>query len=144
MKEFWKILKQYAAPYKSSIVGSIVFNILSAVFNIFSFTIIIPILQILFKIDTTVYESIPWESSDMSFREIFMNNMYFHITEIIAARGASTALLLLGLFFGAITLLNTSCYFASSAIMIPLSTGIVRDIRVQVYNKVVSLPMSFF
>ena len=144
MKEFWKILKQYAAPYKSSIVGSIVFNILSAIFNIFSFTIIIPILQILFKIDTTVYEFIPWESSNMSFREIFMNNMYFHITEIIAARGASTALLLLGLFFGAITLLKTSCYFASSAIMIPLRTGIVRDLRVQVNNKVVSLPMSFF
>ena len=119
MKEFIQVLHRFVPPYKKYLILHIIFNVLSAILNIFSFMLIVPILQILFKIDTTVYEFIPWESSNMSFREIFMNNMYFHITEIIAARGASTALLLLGLFFGAITLLKTSCYFASSAIMIP-------------------------
>ena len=143
MKDFWKILKRYARPYKSSIFGSIVLNILSAVFNIFSFTLIIPILQILFKMDTTVYEFIPWDSG-ISFKEILMNNIYFHITQLIELHGPSTTLLFLGLFFGGVTLLKTSCYFASSAVMIPLRTGIVRDIRIQVYNKVISLPMSFF
>ena len=143
MKDFWKILKRYARPYKSSIFGSIVLNILSAVFNIFSFTLIIPILQILFKMDTTVYEFIPWDSG-ISFKEILMNNIYFHITQLIGLHGPSTTLLFLGLFFGGVTLLKTSCYFASSAVMIPLRTGIVRDIRIQVYNKVISLPMSFF
>ena len=143
MKDFWKILKRYARPYKSSIFGSIVLNILSAVFNIFSFTLIIPILQILFKMDTTVYEFIPWDSG-ISFKEILMNNIYFHITQLIQTHGPSTTLLFLGLFFGGVTLLKTSCYFASSAVMIPLRTGIVRDIRIQVYNKVISLPMSFF
>ena len=143
MKDFWKILKRYATPYKSSIFGSIVLNILSAVFNIFSFTLIIPILQILFKMDTTVYEFIPWDS-ELSFKDILMNNIYFYITEQIALHGPSNTLLLLGLFFGGVTLLKTSCYFASSAVMIPLRTGIVRDIRIQVYNRVISLPMSFF
>jgi len=143
MKDFWKILKRYAKPYRSSVFGSIILNILSAVFNIFSFTLIIPILQILFKMDTTVYEFIPWDSG-ISFKEILMNNIYFHITQLIQTHGPSTTLLFLGIFFGGVTLLKTSCYFASSAVMIPLRTGIVRDIRIQVYNKVISLPMSFF
>ena len=143
MKDFWKILKRYAKPYRSSVFGSIILNILSAVFNIFSFTLIIPILQILFKMDTTVYEFIPWDSG-ISFKEILMNNIYFYITQLIQTHGPSTTLLFLGIFFGGVTLLKTSCYFASSAVMIPLRTGIVRDIRIQVYNKVVSLPMSFF
>ena len=143
MREFWKIIKRYAAPYKSSIFGSIILNILSAIFNIFSFTLIIPILQILFKMDTTVYEFIPWDSN-ISLKDILMNNIYFYITEQIAAIGPSRTLLLLGLFFGGVTLLKTSCYFASSAVMIPLRTGIVRDIRIQVYNRVINLPMSFF
>ena len=118
-------------------------NILSAVFNIFSFALIIPILQILFKMDTTVYEFIPWSSS-LPLKDIVMNNAYFYITVLIAQKGASTTLLLLGLFFGMVTFLKTSCYFGASAVMIPLRTGIVRDIRVQVYNKVITLPMSFF
>ena len=124
-------------------VWAVVLNILSAVFNIFSFTLIIPILNILFKIDTKVYEFIPWESAE-PFKDKLLNNIYFYVSQWIATYGASNTLLLLGLFLGVMTFLKTSCYFGSSAVMIPLRTGIVRDLRVQVYNKVLSLPMGFF
>lgn len=143
MKEFWQVLKRYASPYKKYLGGAVILNILSAVFNIFSFTLIIPILQILFSMDTTVYEFIPWNSG-MSFKDIAMNNMYYYVTVLIDRFGASLTLLFLGLFLGIMTALKTSCYFGSSAIMIPLRTGIVRDIRTQVYNKVISLPLGFF
>ena len=143
MREFWKILKRYAAPYKVCLVWAVVLNILSAVFNIFSFTLIIPILNILFKTDTTVYAFIPWDA-EMPFKDIILNNAYYYVTEMIGNYGASTTLLLLGVFLGVMTLLKTSCYFGSSAVMIPLRTGIVRDLRVQVYNKVLSLPLGFF
>lgn len=143
MREFWKILKRYASPYKACMVWAVVMNILSAVFNIFSFTLIIPILNILFKTDTTVYEFIPWEA-DLPMKDIVLNNAYYGVTELIGSYGASTTLLLLGVFLGVMTLLKTSCYFGSSAVMIPLRTGIVRDLRVQVYNKVLSLPLGFF
>ena len=143
MREFWKILKRYAAPYKACLVWAVVLNILSAVFNIFSFTLIIPILNILFKTDTKVYAFIPWDA-EMPFKDIILNNAYYYVTEMIGNYGASTTLLLLGVFLGVMTLLKTSCYFGSSAVMIPLRTGIVRDLRVQVYNKVLSLPLGFF
>ena len=143
MKDFLNLLKRYVPPYKGSLIWAVVLNILSAIFNIFSFALIIPILQILFKMDTNVYEFIPWESA-MPLKDIAMNNAYYYITVLIATKGASTTLLFLGLFFGFVTLIKTSCYFGASAVMIPLRTGIVRDIRVQVYNKVIGLPMSFF
>jgi len=143
MKDFWILLKRYALPYKKFMGGAVLLNILSAIFNIFSFTLIIPILQILFKMDTKVYEFIPWDSG-ASIKEIAMNNLYYYVTEIINTHGASMTLLLLGVVFGVMTLLKTSCYFGASAIMVPLRTGIVRDIRTQVYNKVIGLPMAFF
>ena len=143
MREFWKILKRYSAPYKSCLVWAVILNIFSAVFNIFSFTLIIPILNILFKIDTKVYEFIPWESAE-PLKDKLLNNLYFYVGQWIEQYGASTTLLLLGLFLGVMTFLKTSCYFGSSAVMIPLRTGVVRDLRVQVYNKVLSLPMGFF
>ena len=143
MREFWQILKRYSAPYKLCMVWAVILNIFSAIFNIFSFTLIIPILNILFKIDTNVYEFIPWESAE-PFKEKALNNLYFYVGQWIDNYGASTTLLLLGLFLGVMTFLKTSCYFGSSAVMIPLRTGIVRDLRVQVYNKVLSLPMGFF
>lgn len=143
MREFWKILKRYSAPYKSCLVWAVILNIFSAVFNIFSFTLIIPILNILFKIDTKVYEFIPWESAE-PMKDKLLNNLYYYVGQWIGEYGPSTTLLLLGLFLGVMTLLKTSCYFGSSAVMIPLRTGVVRDLRVQVYNKVLSLPMGFF
>ena len=122
---------------------SILLNVLSAVFNIFSFTLIIPILQILFGLDTTVYEFMPWDSG-APIKDLAINNMYYYVTWAIATWGPSRTLLLLGLFMMLMTALKTSCYFGSSAIMVPIRTGIVRDIRTQVYNKLLSLPMGFF
>ena len=144
MKEFWKILKRFTAPYVGYLFGAVGINVLSAIFNIFSFTLIIPILQILFKMDTTVYEFIPWGTEGTAFKDVLMNNMYYFITIIIDKYGASMTLLFIGLFFGVMTLLKTGCYFGASAIMVPLRTGIVRDIRTKVYNKLLSLPLGFF
>ena len=137
-------MRRFVSPYKRYLVGAVFLNIFSAIFNIFSFTLIIPILQILFKMDTTVYTFIPWDSTDASMKDIFMNNVYYYITLMIDKFGGSITLLFLGLFLGLMTALKTSCYFGSSAVMIPLRTGIVRDIRVTVYNKMMSLPLGFF
>lgn len=142
MKEFWKVLKRFAAPYKKYLVGSVVLNLFSAVFNIFSFALLIPILNILFKMDTNVYEFMPW--TGMPDKEQLMNNFYYYVSTLIGRWGGSLTLLVLGLVFAGMTVLKTGCYFASSAVMIPLRTGIVRDIRVMVYKKLLSLPMSFF
>ena len=142
MKAFWKVLKRFAAPYKKYLAGSVVLNLFSAVFNIFSFALLIPILNILFKMDTTVYEFMPWSSTPT--KEQIMNNFYYYVSQLIEKFGGSTALLLLGLVFAGMTVLKTGCYFASSAVMVPLRTGIVRDIRTMVYNKLLSLPMGFF
>ena len=142
MKAFWKVLKRFAAPYKKYLAGSVVLNLFSAVFNIFSFALLIPILNILFKMDSTVYEFMPWSGTPT--KEQIMNNFYYYVSQMIDKFGGSTTLLLLGLIFAAITVLKTSCYFASSAVMVPLRTGIVRDIRTMVYNKLLSLPMGFF
>ena len=143
MKEFWKIMKRYVSPYKSYLVGSVFLNIFSAVFNIFSFSLIIPMLQILFNIDSTVYEFIPWDS-DMSMKDIATNNMYYYATVLLHKYGGSVTLLIIGGFLGLMTALKTSCYFGASAVMIPLRTGVVRDIRVELYNKLLSLPLGFF
>ena len=142
MKAFWKVLKRFAAPYKKYLAGSVVLNLLSAVFNIFSFSLLIPILNILFEMDTKVYEFMPW--SGMPSKEQIINNFYYGVSVMIDKFGGSTALLLLGVIFAVMTVLKTGCYFASSAVMIPLRTGIVRDIRVMVYNKLLSLPMGYY
>ena len=142
MKQFWKVLTRFAAPYKGYLAGSVILNLFSAVFNIFSFALLIPILNLLFKMDTTVYEFMPWNG--MPDKDQLMNNMYWYVSQLIEKWGGSTTLLILGCIFGGMTLLKTSCYFASSAVMVPLRTGIVRDIRTMVYNKLLSLPMGFF
>ena len=142
MKAFWRVLKRFAAPYKKYLAGSVVLNLFSAVFNIFSFALLIPILNILFKMDTNVYEFIPWDG--VPSKDQLMNNFYYYVSTLIDKLGGSTTLLVLGLVFALMTVLKTGCYFASSAVMVPLRTGIVRDIRVMVYNKLLSLPMGFF
>ena len=142
MKAFWKVLRRFASPYKKYLAGSIFLNLFSAIFNIFSFALLIPILNILFKMDQTVYEFMPWDG--VPDKEQLMNNFYFYVSQMIERWGGSTSLLLLGLIFAGMTVLKTGCYFASSAVMVPLRTGIVRDLRVMVYNKLLSLPMGFF
>ncbi|MCI6112742.1 MAG: ABC transporter ATP-binding protein/permease [Rikenellaceae bacterium] len=143
MKEFLDVIRRYAGPYKKYLAGSIILNILSAVFNIFSFTLIIPILRMIFNMDETVYELIPW-NSDAGIKEMLLNNIYYYMSVLIQNFGPSMTLLMLGLFLGVMTALKTSCYFGSSAVMVPIKTGIVSDIRNQVYSKVLSLPLGFF
>ncbi len=143
MKEFFQLMRRFLSPYKKYMVWAVMLNILSAVFNIFSFSLIIPILQILFKMDSgVVYTFMEWGSGD--FKDVVINNFYYYVTGLIQTNGASLTLLYLGIFLGLTTFLKTACYFASSAVMIPLRTGVVRDIRVLVYSKVMSLPMGFF
>ena len=144
MKEFFQLMRRFVSPYKKFLGWAVFLNLLSAVFNIFSFTLLIPILQILFKMDNKVYEFIPWDAAGEGLKDIAVNNFYYYVTEMIQAGGATTVLLLLGLGLTIMTLLKTGCYFASSAVMIPLRTGVVRDIRIMVYAKVMRLPMGFF
>lgn len=144
MKEFFRLMRRFVPPYKKYVVWALFLNLLSAVLNIFSFMTLIPILQILFKMDKNVYTFIPWESTTESLKDIAVNNAYYYITRMIEMNGPSMTLLYLGLFLALMTLLKTSAYFASSAVMIPLRTGVVRDIRVMVYSKVLSLPLGFF
>lgn len=138
------MMRQYVAPYKSYLFGGLVFNVLSAVLNVFSFISIIPMLQLLFGIDKQQYEFIPWDAAGMGMKDILINNLYFYTTQLMEVWGASATLLAIGAFLAFATLLKTSCYFASVAMMVPLRTGIVRDIRSAVYRKITSLPLSFF
>ena len=146
MKEFFKVLKRYIPPYKKSLVLSLIFTFTSAILNVFSFMIIIPILQILFKIEKVEHvDFIPWNEVTMdNMREVAMNNANFYLNNFIESVGPSATLLLLGIFLVVMTLLKTASYFGSSAAIIPLRTGVVRDIRTQLYDKVLSLPLGFF
>ena len=144
MKEFLQLMQRFALPYKKFIGWAVLLNILSAIFNIFSFTFLIPILNILFKTgeNEKVYYYMEWGSAGV--KDVAVNNFYCYISQMIAENGPVTTLFFLGLFLMLMTMLKTSCYFASSAVMIPLRTGVVRDIRIMVYKKVMHLPMSFF
>ena len=144
MKEFLKILRRFIPPYKKYLFLTVFFNLLSAVLNIFSFTFIIPILQILFKIeDGAQYTYVPWTDFD-HIKDFAVNNFYYYINQMIETVGPSTTLLVLGLFLALMTALKTGAYFLSSATIIPIRTGVVRDIRNQLYNKILSLPLGFF
>lgn len=143
MKDFWKMIRRYVAPYKNYLGGSVLLNILSAVFNIFSFTLIIPILQILFRINDKVYEFIPWDTA-IDFKEKALNNAYFYVSQFMTVHGGSMTLIILCLVLSVMTALKTACYFGSTAVMVPIRTGIVKDLRMEIYNKILSLPIGFF
>ncbi|MEG1617825.1 MAG: ABC transporter ATP-binding protein [Bacteroidales bacterium] len=144
MKEFIQVLRRFVPPYKHLLILNIFFNILSTVLSLFSFAIIIPILQILFGIDRKVYEFIPWHEAAVSIKDKFINNFYWFITDIINVKGAPFALMLLGIFLIVMTMLKTGTSYLSSYFMIPIRTGVVRDIRTFIYRKIVSLPIGFF
>ena len=146
MKEFLQVLKRFVPPYKRYLGLSILFNILSAVLNIFSFAALIPILQILFQVDGGIRANdyMTWNGDWGTLKEVATNNMYYYIQEFIVEYSASTALLVIGLFLAFMTFLKTGAYFLSSAAIIPIRTGIVRDIRNQLYQKINSLSLSFF
>ena len=142
MKAFWSMLRRYVSPYKRFLGGSVLMNVLSAVFNIFSFALIIPVLKIIFQIEEKTYEFIPWGTAD--FKESLINNFYWYVTQYMGVHGAVTTLLALSAVLILMTALKTSCYFGSTAVMVPLRTGIVKDMRMELYKKILSLPLGFF
>ena len=146
MKEFLQVLRRFVPPYKKYLGLSIIFNILSAILNIFSFAALIPILQILFRVDGGIRANdyMSWNGEWDTLKEVASNNLYYYIQEFIVEYSASTALLVIGLFLAFMTMLKTGAYFLSSATIIPIRTGIVRDIRNQLYQKITSLSLSFF
>ena len=143
MKEFFQMMRRFISPYKKYVFGAIILNILSAIFNVFSFSLLIPILNILFKTSDAqvVYQYMEWGSGEL--KDVAINNFYYYVSQLIEIFGPATTLLWLGLFLAGMTLLKTACYFGSTAIMVPLRTGVVRDIRIMVYSKVMYLPLSF-
>ena len=144
MKEFLRVLRRFVPPYKKYLALSVFFNILSAVLNIFSFAALIPILQILFQTGDaeTATSVMAWDWSNV--QGVLMNNLNFFVNGLIADYGPTTTLLLIGLFLAFTTLLKTGAYFLTSACIVPIRTGVVRDIRNQLYNKITSLPLGFF
>ena len=150
MKEFLQVLRRFVPPYKKYLVLSVVFNILSAVLNIFSFMAIIPILQILFKTDGAAASAtlMEWGGVGLldfdALKAVAANNANWYVHRLIDTMGPSTTLLLIGLFLAFTTFLKTGAYFLSSATIIPIRTGVVRDIRNQLYRKITSLPLGFF
>ena len=146
MKEFLQVLRRFVPPYKKYLGLSILFNILSAILNIFSFAALIPILQILFQVDGGIRANdyMTWNGDWSTIKEVATNNLYYYIQEFIVAHSASAALLVIGIFLAFMTFLKTGAYFLSSATIIPIRTGIVRDIRNQLYQKITSLSLGFF
>ena len=143
IKEFFSLLKRYMKPYRKYLTWAVILNFLSQWLNVFSFAALVPILNILFKIDTTKYEYMPMDIHHLD-KDVLVNNGYYFINYIIEQNGAFVTLIFMGLILIVMTLLKTTGYFASAAVMVPLRTGIVRDIRIEVYNKVLKLPLSFF
>ena len=144
MKEFINVLRRFVPPYKKYLVLSVVFNILSAVLNIFSFAALIPILQILFQTSDaeTATSLMAWDWSNI--QAVLMNNMNYYVNGLIDQFGQTTTLLFIGLFLAVMTFLKTGAYFLSAATIIPIRTGVVRDIRNQFYQKITALPLGFF
>ena len=143
LKQFFSVMARYLRPYRKYLGWSVVLNFLSQWMNVFSFAVLIPILNILFKIDQQVYTYKPWSWNTLD-KDLIVNNAYAWVQELISMHGAFLTLVYMGLALVIMTGLKTLGYFASSAVMIPLRTGVVRDIRIEVYEKVLRLPLSFF
>ena len=149
MKDFAKILRRYVKPYDRYLGGSVILNLLSVVFNLFSFSLLVPILNMLFSLNDKVYEFIPWGTVELAgekidTKDVIVNNMYFYVSQFMTQHGAGNTLLILCVVLCVLTAIKTACYFGASAIMIPLRTGIVKDIRMEIYDKILSLPLGFF
>lgn len=144
MKGIINILKRFLPPYKKYVVLAFLFNILTAVLNVFSLATIIPILQVLFKLNRETFSFIPWDSQGYSLTKILLNNANWYITNLIELRGSSFTLMALALFLIIMTLLKTGNSYLGSYFLIPIRTGVVKDIRNQINDKVLSLPLGFF
>ncbi len=146
MKDLIRLIRRFVAPYKRFLFGALFLNILSGLLNVVSFSFLIPILNILFQKETPeVYEFMPWDFSTInSIKDVAMNNFNYYMTNFIGSYRPVTTLIIIGIIFIVLTLFKTAGYFGSSAIIIPLRTGIVKDIRMALYQKIVDLPLSFF
>ena len=142
LKEFLLLIRRFIPPYRKFLFGNLTLNLLAQILNVFSFALLIPILQILFQVSDTRYEYMTL--ADGNIAEVIKNNFYYYMNHFIEVRGALWVLLMSGVILIVMTFLKTACYFGSAATLIPLRTGVVRDIRIQVYNKVMGLPLSFF
>ena len=146
MKDLFAFLRRFVRPYRRNLVGSVTYNLLSAILNVFSFALIVPILRILFKISTETYQYVSFSEAEglKEFFSLVKDNFFYKVTDFINQYGESKTLLILGLVLIVMTFFKTACYFGAAAVMVPLRNGIVRDIRIQIYNKILSLPMGFF
>lgn len=145
MKEFFRLMGWYFRPYKGYVAGTFALNVLTAFFNVFSFMLLVPVLNILFQIEQTHYTFIPWETlTTENLKEVVLNNGYYFSQLLIERNGPTTTLLILGAGLALLTLLKTGTYFAGTATLMPIRTGIVRDIRARLYRKILALPLSFF
>lgn len=145
MKEFYQAMGPYFARYKKYIAGTFLLNVSAAIFNVFSFSILLPILQILFKVDTERYSFIPWNTASVgNMVDVAKNNGYYYSQLLIEEYGPATTLLMLGILLSILTFFKTATYFGGSAMLMPLRTGIIRDIRENIYRKITGLPLSFF
>ena len=142
IKQFLSLIRRFIPPYRKYLICNLVLNFLAQILNVFSFTLLIPILQILFQVSDATYEHMTWADGNVA--DVVKNNFYYYMNHFIETRGALWVLIMSGAILIVMTFLKTACYFGSSATLIPLRTGVVRDIRIQVYNKVMGLPLSFF
>ncbi len=142
MKGFFKILRRFVPPYKKQLALNIVFNILAALLTLFSFALIIPILEMLFELNTATYSYTPWGSASID--KVVVNNFYYYVQTIIASSGKSVALACIAAALVVMTGLKTGSAYMAAYFMISLRTGVVRDLRAMIYNKLVSLPIGFF
>ena len=144
------VLRRFVPPYRRYLVLNIIFNILSAILNLFSFALIIPILQILFKINEDHYVFIPWQFDWLSWEswkalpDLCTNNFFWFVSQLIEVRGGSFALIMLGVFLIVATFLKVATMYLAFYTMIPIRTGVVRDIRNQINRKITELPLGFF
>lgn len=144
MRGIIQILKRFLPPYKKYVILAFIFNLLTAILNVFSLATIIPILQVLFKVTAGTHEFIPWKGTDVAFVDIALNNANWFITLLIETRGSSFTLLMLALFLIAMTLLKTASGYFGSYFIVPVKTGVVKDMRDQINDKILTLPLGFF
>ncbi len=144
MKGIIHILKRFLPPYKKYVLVAFIFNILSAILNVFSLATIIPILQVLFKVNTGTFEFIPWRNSDLSIVDLALNNVNWYVTHLINTYGGSFTLMMLAIVLIVMTLLKTSSAYFGSYFVIPIRTGVVKDIRNSINDKILSLNLGFF
>ena len=150
MKDFLRVLRRFVPPYKKYMVWNVIFNFLSAILNLFSFALIIPILNILFKINDETYTYMDWAFNPMSLEswkvlpEVLKNNFFWFVSNMIETQGGSFTLVVLGLFLVTATFMKVATMYMAFFTMIPIRTGVVRDIRNQINRKITELPLGFF